>query len=424
MNAKSRSARDLIVASGRGHRGHQPAPGKPPGARAVPLRRLGAFALALALLVGANLPGPARAEGQCTPILSGLRLPVSSLMTEQGHLLISESGNGSPNSGRISIVDQSGQRRTLVRGLPSGPADVGDPSGPAGLLMRGRVLFLAMGTGNSGIMGPRPGTTLANPAGPSSPIFASVLAMYFLPAAEIDATGFTITPADQQALAQGEFIKLTDGNGNAMWVHMVTKFPNFAPEPLPGIPDNIALSNPFGIAAQDTSYYVTDGGRNLVWRIDRGEASEFVKFPNIPNPLFEHHVGGPFIQAVPTSIIGVHGKLLVTLFRGAPFATGVSTVEEIDASTGEDLPMLTGLTTAIDIIPSFGGVPPWLVLEMSASGPFFNGPGTLLQFDDPAEPPTTLADCLEAPTSMTLDRGSGTLYVTERTGKLVSVPYP
>jgi hypothetical protein len=38
--------------------------------------------------------------------------------------------------------------------------------------MQGRSLFVTIGEGDVAIMGPRPGTALANPAGPSSPIFS------------------------------------------------------------------------------------------------------------------------------------------------------------------------------------------------------------------------------------------------------------
>jgi hypothetical protein len=48
----------------------------------------------------------------------------------------------------------------------------------------------------------------------------------------------------------------------------------------------------------------------------------------------------------------------------------------------------------------------------------------VLRFDKPSGPPTRIADCLHAPTSMTLDRRDGILYVTEEAGKLVGIPMP
>lgn len=100
--------------------------------------RVGCLALAAA---SCFLLGRVSAEAQCTEILSDLQEPIDSLLTDQGNLLISESGDATPGSGRISIVDPGGNRRTLLGGLPSAPADVGDPSGPTGIVMRGRNLM-------------------------------------------------------------------------------------------------------------------------------------------------------------------------------------------------------------------------------------------------------------------------------------------
>ena len=389
------------------------------------IRRLGVLAAVLALVAGATVPATGFAQARCTPILSGLRLPVASLMTHQGHLLIAESGDGTAGSGRISILDRDGTLRTLLQGLPSAPADVGTPSGPSGLFMRGRGLYLAIGTGDTGILGPRPGTTLVNPNGPSSPIFSSVLAMSLSPGAEMQTTGFTMTRANQDALANGQFVMLTDSRGYVMTIRMLTNFPEYVPSPLPDVPGNISLSNPFGIVGFGQWLFVTDGGRNLAWKVDAldGAQTEFVNFPSVPNPMFPG-VGGPFIQAVPTGIAVSRGKLLLSRFTGAPFATGVSSVEQIDPVTGADTRLISTLTTAIGTIPLHEAHQPLLVLEMAAHGPFFSGPGTVLKFNDPAGTPTTVASCLVGPTSMTYDRSTHTLYVTEEEGGLVGVPYP
>lgn len=388
-------------------------------------RRLGAVAFAVGLAVVAFLPAAAAAQSQCMQIDSGLRTPVRSLLSSHGNLLVAESGDGTAESGRISIFDRHGNRRTLIDGLPSAPADVGTPSGPSGLYRHGQGLFVVMGTGDTGIMGPRPGTTLANPDGPSSPIFSSVLTLYFSASTERRTTGFTMTPANQASLAQGKLVALHDRRWNFMFAHLLTNFPEYVPSPLPDVPGNISLSNPFGITGLGNSLYVTDGGRNLAWKVNRwtGARSELVAFSSVPNPLFPQ-VGGPFVQAVPTGITELKGKLLVSLLRGAPFPTGVSTIERVDPRTGNDSRLISNLTTAIETIPLHGRNQPLLVLEMSAHGPFFSGPGRVLRFDDPALPPQIVADCLASPTSMTLDRNRRTLYVTEEGGNLVGIPYP
>jgi hypothetical protein len=391
--------------------------------RAGGSRRFGLLALALA--VAAALPAAVQAQGQCRPVLSGLRLPVAGLMTGYGNLLVAEAGTGAAGSGRISIVDRHGHRRTLIDGLPSAPADVGTPSGPSGMFARADTLYLVMGTGDTGIAGPRPGSTLPNPAGPSSPIFSSVLALSFdyHPATEIRTTGFRMTSANQNSLAAHRTVWLRDRRGYRMSVRMVADFPNYAATPLPDVPGNISLSNPFGIAGIGRSLYVTDGGRNLAWKVDAptGRVSELVHFPDIPNPLFPQ-VGGPTMQAVPTGIAVSKDGLLVSLLRGAPFATGTSTIERIDPATGGDTSLIPGLTTAIDVIPLRGRHDPLLVLEHSSSGPFFSGPGTVLRFNGAASTPSTVADCLTLPTSMTLDERTHRLYFTGEDGSLARVP--
>jgi hypothetical protein len=139
-------------------------------------------------------------------------------------------------------------------------------------------------------------------------------------------------------------------------------------------------------------------------------------FPTIPNPL---PIGGPVIEAVPTGIEYVDGRLLVTLFRGVPFAPGSSSVVEIDKATGAWSAFIGGLKTAIDVLPIGGG---YLVLQNSSGMlPFFAGPGVVLSVSDPAVPPVTIPNCLDRPTSMLRGAG-GTLFVAELlTGRIVAL---
>ena len=74
-------------------------------------------------------------SAQCSDVTLGLREPLSSSLTNQGNLLVSETGNAALHSGRISIVDPLGNRRTLIDGLPSAINDVNEPAGPAGIFM-------------------------------------------------------------------------------------------------------------------------------------------------------------------------------------------------------------------------------------------------------------------------------------------------
>ena len=368
-------------------------------------------------------------NGQCVEspsvhdITTGLREPLGTALSNQGNLIVSETGTSVPNSGRISIVNADGDRRTLLDGLPSAINDVFDPSGPDGIFMRGRTLYVAMGVGDVGRPGPGPGTTIPNPAGPSSPIFSSVLAIQFSANAENTTSGYTLTAEQQQALADGETVSFSGHRGDKMFVRMIANFPNYISAPLPTFAGNIRLSNPFGLVAVEDTLYVTDGGRNLVWQVDllTGSFTQLVSFPAIPNPLFgvPGLPGGPFLDAVPTGIATSGDDLLVTLFRGVPFPQGTSTVERINPATATDTTFIAGRKNAIDVFQAEDGS--YYVMQHASAGPFFGSPGLVLRFDDPAGAPAVLAHCLSRPASMTLDPKTGKLYVSEYGGRLLSV---
>lgn len=401
-------------------------------------------ALGLVALAG----GGAGAQCPVTELTSGLQIPLGITQTNKGDLIVSETGTVVPNTGRISIVDLDGNRRTLLDGLPSGINDVNEPSGPAGLFMRGRTLYVAIGVGDVGRAGPLPGTTVPNANPPSSPIFSSILAIHFSPKVERTTAGFTLTAADHQALASGEKkLKFSNGGDDKITVKLIANFPDFTPNPLPFFPANVRLSNPFQLVTVGDQVHVTDGGQNSVRQVDirTGMVSTLATFPNIPNPFFNptpppSSLGGPFVEAVPTGIRfdgqngdgdDDDGQLLVTLFRGFPFPPGASVVERVDLFNGTRTPFITGLKTAIDVLPirdddadddeerNTG----YLVLQhASGSGPLFTPPGLVLHFETPGGPPTTIANCLTRPTSMTLDEKTGTLYVTELAGRIVAIP--
>jgi hypothetical protein len=347
--------------------------------------------------------------------------------------------------------------------------------------MRGRTLYVAIGLGNVVVGVGIPGAAIANPNGPSSPIFSSVLAIHFsanversleamtlsqlitsLPKScsdsivtplavsniamqrqerssftKISHEGITLTAADHQALANGEQVRLLNGS-EKITIDLVANFPDFIPNPIPPLPNNVRASNPFDLIAVDEDLYVTDGGRNLVWRVDleSGAFSPLAQFAPVANPLFNPNpppppsIGGPTVEAVPTGIDYVDGQLLVTLFRGFPFPAGTSVVEQIDPVTGVHAPFITGLRTAVAVLGiTEDGDTDYLVLEHSTAGgaplPPFNNPGRLLRYEDVGATPTVIAGgagCLTRPTAMEFDRHSGTLYVTEYGGRVVAIP--
>ena len=221
-----------------------------------------------ALAIGVMLSGDARA--QCgAEVTAGLRFPLGIALSNQNNLLISESGTaGVLHSGRISIVGTDGIRRTLLDGLPSATNDVNEASGPAGLVMRGRTLYVAIGIGDTiQVVAPGSPVRVGNP-NPASPIFSSVLAVHFSAHVEKTTAGFSLTTADYDALANGQTLKLSNGGGDKITIELVADFPDYIPNPLPTAPNNVRGSNPFDVELIGDQLYVTDGGRNLVWQAD------------------------------------------------------------------------------------------------------------------------------------------------------------
>src|SRR6185369_13026628 len=240
-------------------------------------KRFPLYSLAGALVLAFTSISASAQAGTTSVLTAGLNTPTRISVSPQGNLLVAEAGNG-PNTGRISIIDPAtGSRRTLVDGLPSGFAPPeGDASGPSGLEMRGRTLYVVIGAGDGTMNGPVPGTELPNP-NPSSPFLSSVLSIRLSALAEDTTQGFTIAAADQGSLG---FKKLSDGAGNELVIELVTNFRNFSEEPIPGFPTTVRASNPFGIALRGNTLYVVDASQNLVWEVDSdtGATRRFVTF--------------------------------------------------------------------------------------------------------------------------------------------------
>ncbi len=393
------------------------------------LKTIGRRGLAIVAIAAAAVTfGAPAVRAQCpvTQIASGLQGPLGITISEKGNLLVSEKGTRTPNTGRISIVDPSGNRRTLVDGLPSGLNFEGEnqPSGVGGLFLRGRTLYVAVGVGDSVIAGPGPGLFVPNP-NPSSPLFSSVLAIHFSANVEKTTAGFTLTAANQHTLANRHPAILSNSAGDRIKIELITNFPSFTPDPRPDFAGNVRNSNPFDLVAVANRLYVTDGGQNALYAVDiaTGNFSVLIAFGPIPNPL---PFGPPVVEAVPTGITYSGGHLLVTLFRGFPFPAGSSVVTRINPATGNHTPFISSLTTGIDVLTAradelASNAAIHLVLEFS-SGDTFSGPGRLLRFNRPDAAPVVIADCLAAPTSMALDSRTGTLYVTQLSGQIAAIP--
>jgi hypothetical protein len=351
--------------------------------------------------------------------------PSKLVLTPLGNLLVAEVGTAAPvNSSRVSIVDPDGNRRTLLDGLPSAINAVNLPTGASGLYLHGRTLFVAIGEGDVTRPGPLPRTEVPNPT-PASPIFSSVLAVHFSAAVEKTTTGVALNLADHAALKAGKRLALADAEGGKVTVELVVDFPDYVPEPLPALATNVRHSHPYGVVADDDSLYVVDGGFNLVHKvdIDSGLYATLVSFPRTRNP---GAFGPPQIENVPTSIRWDGDRLLVTLLSGFPFIAGLSEVRAIDPDTGASEALITGLASAIDVIPLVEDdeTVGYLVLEYSLAHRD-GGPGRLQMCNAAGTPVAVLADDLVTPSSLAYDPKTGSVIVAELDpGRLVVILVP
>ena len=358
---------------------------------------------------------------------TGLIAPVKIIFTNPSHLLVAEGGNG-PNTGRLSILDRSsGARRTLLDNLPSGLAPPNnDPIGPTGLELRGRTLFITIGQGDATLNGPVPGSEMPNP-NPSSPIFNSVLAIDLSAVNEATTAGFTLTAANQTALKSGSQVTLNDGSGQTLTIRLVADFPDFVAAPRPDFAGNVRPTNSFGLVAAANFLYVVNAGLNSVDRVDinAGTTSTLATFAPIPRPSPVTPPGGPVVEAVPDSIRLFGDQLLVPFLTGFPFQPGLAQVRTVDIATGNNAPFITGLTSAIDVLPvRTGGTDRFFVLEFSANM-LQGAPGRLRLFDSPSGAPVVTVGNLMTPTSLARDEQTGSLFVTEiSTGRVVQIINP
>ena len=377
------------------------------------------FLSAIAVTVFLLATVAANAQCPASVVTNGLKAPTKITFSTLGNLLVAEQGDG-PNTGRISIIDKIlGARRTLIDGLPAGfSAPNNDPSGPSGLVMRGRTLYVSIGAGDSVINGNIPGVTfLPNPS-PSSSLFSSVLAVHFDANVEKHTAGFTLSVADQSSLKSDNKLNLANVNGEKLSVELLADFPDYAPEPNPLDPNNVRVSNPFGIEIAGDRLYIADASANAVREVDlaSGSFNFLTTFAPLPN---NRGFGPSVVEAVPDSIHLVDKQLLVTLLSGFPFPIGNAEVRAVDITTGTNTSFITGLTSAIDVLPEADGG--FLTLEFSTDM-LAGMPGRLSFYASPSASPLVLANCLITPTSMAQERKTGDVFVTEIfTGRVIKI---
>ena len=370
-------------------------------------------------------------HAQTTSVFTtGLNHPTKVITSADNSLLVSESGTMTPNTGRISIVDRtSGARHTLISGLPSGVSNLGGPpetDGTTGICLQGRTLYVTNGIGD-GARNVGPGLE-APGLSPSSPIFDSILELT-LPGgyATLDSS-FTLSLADQNTLAGGTSVVLTNSEGKQLTVRLVADLPDYRSEPrLPLNPDNVRASHLFGCEIYQKDLYVANAAFNLVHRVNiaSGETTTFVTFPSKVNPLFGT-IGGPFVEAVPDNIHRVGNQLLIPLLSGFPFAPGVAEIQAVSLKDAANQTLIPGLRSAIDVlqVETDGGAPSFYTLEFS-SNQLAGSPGRMKFFSSADATPEVVVPVLISPTSMTRDDSTGDIYVINIfPGTITRVQFP
>jgi len=366
---------------------------------------IAAFVFTLIAAVPAQPQGP--------PFVAGLQLPSKVAFTRHRNLVVAESGTSANNTGRVSLIDRAAaHRRTLVDGLPSGISRAegeGSPSGPSGVAVQDRTVYVTIGAGDVVLPGPAPGTEQRNPE-IASPILTSLLSLTSSVPLDVAAGGFSLNPADHATLKSGTAVTLTNGAGETLVVRLVADFPDYTEEPRPDFQANVRAGNPFGVTVHGQAIYVVDASQNAVRRVDAntGAWSTIAVIGKVANPT---PVGAPVIDPVPDSIHLRGDDLVVTTLTGFPFPAGSASVLRVSTTGGATQPLITGLTTAIDSAPLGSGPnDPLVVLEFSTN--MLQGTPGRVRLVSPSGASTTIAEGLPTPTSMAVDQVTGDIFIT------------
>lgn len=355
----------------------------------------------------------------CQPqvLITGLQSPSKMILTPRGNLLVAETSMD-PNLGRISFISRGGARSGLLEGLPSGIEVTGCcGSGPSGLALRERTLYVSLGQGDGERFGQTPGTSIHNPIAPSSPIFSSILEIRFSNDVDTLSGPFRMTPPHHQILTDGGEVELENGGGDRARISILARFP--VSEPSPGV--NYLFANLWGmeLSVDGRSLFVVDASMNSLARVDTatGRWRRLVRFAPLPNPGSK---GPPVLDAVPTSVRVYGDQVLVSYLTGFPFVPGYARVVAVNPDAGTTEPFMFKLSSVTDVLwrPRPNARPQFFVLEFSqnqsAQPP---APGRLLRYDTPE--PQVAAAGLVGPVSIAYDESTQDLYILELRGQIL-----
>jgi hypothetical protein len=291
------------------------------------------------------------------------------------------------------------------------------------MALDGRTLYLLIGEGDV-LVGP---PFAVNPAGPSSPIFSSVLRVQFSRDVDAIMSAFQLVPGDHWALHDGFDVTLRSADGDVATVHLLTIFRAMVRNVIGG-PERVRRSDPYSawLDARDNALYIIDPAGETLIRVNTatGRALVLTRF----QPRERVTESGPqFVDNVPTSLCPVGGSFLVGFLSASPFPRGEASValwSPADGSWSRPAPAIRDLTLVNDMACLPGGTataPRVVTLEISDIGMLGPTPTGRVQTFEGSQG-RVLAQGLPFPTGLTQDPVSGDIFVVTLTGAIYRLP--
>jgi hypothetical protein len=374
-------------------------PGAPPGCPAQwePFITKFTTLRVIAFLVAATAAGQTP-----TPYAEGLQLPQRLIPTVTGNLLVTEGGTAA-NTGRVSLVNRQGVRRTLLEGLPSARGHGIQAFGPTGMALDGQSLYLLIGEGDV-LIGP---PFSVNPDGPSSPIFSSVLRIQFTRDIDAVTSAFRLVPGDHWALHDGYDVTLRNADGDAATVHLLTIFRAMVRNVIGGA-ERVRRSDPYSawLDARNNALYIIDAAGETLIRVNTGTGRQLVLTRFQPHERLTP-TGPEFVDNVPTALCPVGASFLVSFLSASPFPRGEASVvvwNPADGSWSRPAQAIGDLTLVNDMVCLPGGTataPRVVTLEISDVGMLGTLTGRVQIFE--GSQTRVLAQGLRFPTGLTQD---------------------
>jgi hypothetical protein len=351
-----------------------------------------------------------------TLFTEGLQFPQRLIFTPAGNLLVSEGGTAIPNTGRVSIVNRQGIRRSLLEGLPAGPGHGIAAFGPTGMGLDGRTLYLLLGEGDVQVGPP----FAINLNGPSSPIFHSVLRIQF--SVDLDAVGssFELAMVQHWALRDGYDVTLRNTRGDTATIRLLTSFPSLMRNVLGGAARH-RPSDPYGVwlDAAGEALYIVDASAETFSKVNTTSGRYQVLTRFQPDQR-DTSSGVTFVDTVPTAVCPVGDSFLISFLSASPFPEGSASIrlwKPADGTWSRLSPLIGNLTMTNDVICLPGGTanaPRVVSVEYRTMLDFATPSGRVQLIDGNQK--RVIAENLAFPTTAAIDPVSGDLFVATLTG--------